>query len=84
MTTGGEDDAETELTRYLAMAGATPAPDDHKGHHEACYAGNIVHLDVDPGTWEIHAGEEFDKKVDREAFGIPKGVTPWCILSKAA
>jgi len=39
---------------------------------------------VDPGTWEIHAGEEFDKKVDREAFGIPKGVTPWCILSKAA
>ncbi|WP_298847284.1 hypothetical protein [uncultured Salinicola sp.] len=84
MTAGGEKDAEAELERYLAMADTTPAPDDHKGHHEACYARNIVHLDVDPGTWEIHAGEEFNEKVDRVALGIPDGVEPWCILSKAA
>ncbi len=83
MTAGGEDNAEAELDRYLAMADATPAPNDHKGHHEACYAGNIVHLDVEPGTWEIHAGESFAEKVDREAFGVPEGIEPWCILSKA-
>lgn len=82
MTAGGEDNAEAELDRYLAMADATPAPDDHKAHHEACYANNIVHLDMEPGTWEIHAGENFSKKVDREAFGIPSWVEPWCVLSK--
>lgn len=84
MTAGGEENAEAELDRYLAMAGATPAPGDHKGHHEACYAGNIVHLEVEPGTWEIHAGEEFNEKADRQALGIPDGVEPWYILSKAA
>ena len=84
MTAGGEKDAETELARYLAMAEATPAPGDHKGHIESCYAGNIVHLDVEPGAWEIHAGERFSDKVNREEFNIPAGVEPWCILKKAS
>ena len=82
MTEGGEEDPEAELTRYLAMANTKPAPGDHKAHHESCYAGNIVHLNVEPGTWEIHAGEEFSNKVDRETFGIPSWVEPWCIIQK--
>lgn len=84
MSDGGQENAEAELDRYLAMAGTRPAADDHQGHHEACYAGNILQLEVEPGTWTIHAGEDFNKKVDREALGIPEGTEVWCLLSKAA
>tara|TARA_B100000929_G_scaffold66801_1_gene50928 strand:+ start:3643 stop:4938 length:1296 start_codon:yes stop_codon:yes gene_type:complete len=84
MKDGGRDDAEAELERYLSMAGKTVAADDRVGSHEACYAANIVHLEVEPGTWEIHAGERFTEKVDRKAWGIPAHVEPWCILQKVA
>lgn len=84
MKDGGCDDAEAELERYLSMAGKTIEADDHVGHHEACYAANIVHLDVEPGTWEIHAGEEFTEKVNRKAWDIPAHVEPWCTLQKVA
>jgi len=84
MKEGGCDDAEAELDRYNSMAGKKVEPSDQQGHHESCYADNIVHLDVEPGAWEIHAGEKFAKRVDRKAFGIPENVEPWCILQKAA
>jgi len=84
MKDGGCNDAEAELERFLSMAGKTVATGDHVGSHEACYAANIVHLEVEPGTWEIHAGERFAEKVDRTAWGIPAYVEPWCILQKVA
>ena len=84
MTDGGHENAEEELDRYLSMAGKRVATDDHRGHHESCYAANIVHVDVEPGQWEIHAGEGFSEKVDRKAYGIPDGVEPWCIIQKVA
>lgn len=82
MTKGGNANAVTELNAYLAMAGTKVEPDDHAGHHASCYAANIVHLDVEPGQWEIYAGENFNDKVDRKAFDIPDGVEVWCILQK--
>lgn len=84
MAKGGCAAPEAELNRYLAMATAEVAGDDRQAHHEKSYAGNIVHLDVTPGRWSIHAGADFASRVDFAAYNIPQGVEPWCILSRAA
>ncbi len=84
MTAGGAEDAAAELDRYLAMADTLPDSANHKAHHEACYAANIVHLDVEPGQWQIHGGENFDDLTDREALNLPQDIHLWCLLEKQA
>lgn len=68
MAAGGCVDAEAALDAYLAS-------DD-------CYAGNVLQLDIEPGRWRIHAGDDFSSRVDRRRHGIPKGVHVWCLLER--
>ncbi|AXK43800.1 hypothetical protein [Erythrobacter aureus] len=84
MTAGGAEDAAAELDSYLAKADTLPDPSDHQAHHDACYAANIVHLEVEPGQWQIHGGENFDDLADREALNLPQDLHLWCLLEKQA
>jgi hypothetical protein len=84
MAKSGCTNPEQELDRYLSMVDADVADDDRKGHHEKSYAGNIVHVDVAPGRWSIHAGSDFASRVDYDAHNIPQGIEPWCILKHVA
>lgn len=82
MTAGGCEGAEAELERYLASP--TRPKITPQDSHEACYAKNIVTLDVEPGTWAIHSGPDFADRVDRDWFGIPANVPVWCVLERKA
>lgn len=76
------------LDAHLALRG-TPTPktkdlpvaEANALHHEHCYANNVVRLAVEPGRWTIHCGDDFHKRMPRHRFGLPKGVTAWCVLT---
>lgn len=70
MEAGGRTDAAAELDTYLNSTDA--------------YARNVERVDVEPGTWRIHTGDEFSKRVDRRRFGIPPRVHVWCVLERVA
>lgn len=68
MADGGCADPEPVLDAYLASSDA--------------YARNVVRIDVEPGRWRIHAGDDFSKRVNRRKFGIPEGVQVWRLLER--
>ncbi len=70
MKSGGSENAEKELDDYLS------SKDD--------YSDNIAHVDVEPGTWILHSGDNFSKRINRKKHGLPKGVKIWCMLEKKA
>lgn len=87
MTAGGNDNAQADLERYLALAEGEPASREGKSvqeinqeHHEYCYSQNVLRLDVAPGVWTLHCGQDFHTRVDRRALGLPRGVRPWAVL----
>ena len=69
MAAGGSINAEAELDQYLGS--------------DAVYSDNIVTLEVQPGTWRIHGGDNFDKLADRKAMNLPKGIHLWCLMERA-
>lgn len=88
---GGNAEAEAEVDRYLALASAPDVwsgegewADHAQAHHDQCYSRNVVRLDVTPGTWTLHCGPDFHKRVDRKALGLPRGAKPWAVLKAPA
>lgn len=80
---GGDNAAPVTLDRLIAHGDPSDEGDTAAamaGFVSGAYAGNILRLDVRPGTWTLHSGHGFGERVDHAAFGLPADARPWAIL----